>query len=125
MTKCDQMALQPLEMDCMRNLEETGHVCRETLNTVNISVMDESGGMLEDENARRTADSKDFTYASQDGTSALLGTGLEAVCVTVWQIMCLHLAYILTNLSDAEFESNGLINSAKEMMRQQSTQAVE
>jgi hypothetical protein len=52
--------------------------------------MDDSSGSSEDRNADRNMSNKDCAHGSLIGITTLLGTGLEAICVTFWQRTCLH-----------------------------------
>lgn len=48
-------------------------VGREALKTVKVSVVNKSGGILEDQNARRNVDNEDCTFAIQDGDKCFIG----------------------------------------------------
>jgi hypothetical protein len=68
--------------------EEFGRVCRcrleEPYNAVSRAKWD-SDRDSEDKHACRNADSEVYAREDSDGMRAVLGTGLEAMCITLWQ----------------------------------------
>jgi hypothetical protein len=57
---------------------------REALEWCKQSLMGDSGGSSDDQNANTNADSKDCTHEVSDGNKDSIGIGLEAIHVTFW-----------------------------------------
>jgi hypothetical protein len=52
-------------------------------------------GRSENKNPNKNVDSKDCAHEVSDGNKDLLGIGLEAMHVTLWQRTCLHFIHDL------------------------------
>jgi hypothetical protein len=80
-------------------------------------------GSSEDQNTYGNVDSKDFAHEASDGKRTLLGTGGEAIPITLWQTTCLHFVHA-QRLWDAEFKVDRPIRLMEAISRQPSSQTM-